>query len=197
MRKTTILLTVALSFGFDKSTHNNEFIEYREDQIDKIETTITKKNKMFKHKSFEHFLYSLAFRESSNNPAAYNRYGYLGKYQFGELALIDLGYGGRFTLKEFKKDPSVFPEWLQDKLIKEHIQKNRRSLRRYIKTYNNTLIDSIQITESGIIAAAHLVGARNTKRWLKSHGKRNIKDGNNVSIRHYLKLFAGYKIDVK
>jgi hypothetical protein len=149
----------------------------------------------FKKKSYEHFLYVLAQRESGNDWTIYNKWGYMGKYQFGDLALEDLGYGGCVTIEEFKKDPSIFPEWLQDELIVEYIKKNKRNLRRYIKNFDNTIIDSTEITESGIIAAAHLVGAGNTTKWFDNCGEIDIKDGNGVSIKEYMKTFAGYEID--
>ena len=38
------------------------------------------------------FFEQLGFRESSGNYKAINSIGYLGKYQMGEYALIDVGY---------------------------------------------------------------------------------------------------------
>ena len=38
------------------------------------------------------FVYALRMRESSGNYKVKNPYGYLGAYQFGEGALIDLGF---------------------------------------------------------------------------------------------------------
>jgi hypothetical protein len=155
----------------------------------------SKNRKKFKSKSFGHFIYSLGEIESGNNWTAYNKWGYMGKYQFGNIALRDLGYDGCFTFEEFKNDPEVFPEWLQDELIVKYIEKNKRYLHNYIKKYSGDIVSGIYITESSILAAAHLVGNSNTTKWFINSGKVDIKDGNGVSIEHYLKLFSGYQIN--
>ena len=38
------------------------------------------------------FLDALAKMESGGNYKAFNKYGYAGKYQMGEMAMIDVGY---------------------------------------------------------------------------------------------------------
>ena len=43
-------------------------------------------------KTLKDFLTDLGARESGGNYRAFNRYGYVGKYQMGEMALIDCGY---------------------------------------------------------------------------------------------------------
>ena len=44
-------------------------------------------------KTYDNFFEALGQRESSENYAAVNKkFGYLGKYQMGEAALIDCGY---------------------------------------------------------------------------------------------------------
>ena len=43
-------------------------------------------------KTLQDFLNDLGARESGGNYKAFNRYGYAGKYQMGEAALIDCGY---------------------------------------------------------------------------------------------------------
>ncbi len=42
--------------------------------------------------SYDAFLNALGLRESSGRYDVVSTYGYLGKYQMGELALIDVGY---------------------------------------------------------------------------------------------------------
>ena len=54
---------------------------------------------------------------------------------------------------------------------------------------NNTII-----TESGIIAAAHLAGPGNVKKYLRSSGKHNPKDAFGTSISLYMDYFKGYDI---
>ncbi|MFZ5616582.1 MAG: hypothetical protein ACOZAA_04580 [Pseudomonadota bacterium] len=42
--------------------------------------------------TYAEFFDALGEQESSDNYAADNRRGYIGRYQLGKLALIDLGY---------------------------------------------------------------------------------------------------------
>ena len=53
-------------------------------------------------------------------------------------------------------------------------------------------INGIHITESGILAAAHLAGESSVKKFFKHQGGYNFADGNGVTLQHYLKAFAGY-----
>jgi hypothetical protein len=51
------------------------------------------------------------------------------------------------------------------------------------------------ITESGILAAAHLGGQGSVKRYFKN-GKV-FKDGNGTKITSYMNKFSGYEIKLK
>ena len=61
-----------------------------------------------------------------------------------------------------------------------------------IKKYVGKTINGIHITESGILAAAHLAGESSVKKFFKHQGGYNFADGNGVTLQHYLKAFAGY-----
>jgi|SaaInlV_125m_DNA_1040241.scaffolds.fasta_scaffold00280_45 hypothetical protein len=152
-----------------------------------IEDTVTNE------KNLDAFLHLLAFRESTNNWKVINRFGYMGKYQLGKLALMDIDMDS-ITVQKFRKDRNSFPEYLQDIAIKKYIKKNKHYLRRYIKKYNNKTIKGIKVTESGMIGAAHLVGQRSVKQWLRRNGRVNKVDGNGVSLESYLMLFSGYNL---
>ena len=65
-------------------------------------------------------------------------------------------------------------------------------LRREINNYVGTNVGGIKITESGILAAAHLAGAGNVKKYLKSGGTIVFSDAFGTSIKNYLKKFSGY-----
>jgi len=69
---------------------------------------------------------------------------------------------------------------------------NKWILRKEIKRTVGKRINGILITESGILAASHLAGAGNVKKYLRSWGKVNFKDAYGSNIEHYLKKFAGY-----
>jgi len=71
---------------------------------------------------------------------------------------------------------------------------NRWILRRDIKRSVGKTINGIKITESGILAAAHLSGAGNVKKYLRSNGSRNLSDAYGTSIASYMKNFAGYDV---
>ena len=48
------------------------------------------------------------------------------------------------------------------------------------------------VTESGLLAAAHLGGAGSVKKWFRTGKVR--KDGNGVKITTYMTKFSGYKL---
>lgn len=140
----------------------------------------------FLGKSFLGFCHDLGFIESSGNYRAVNRLGYLGKYQFGRSTL---NWVGIYNTSRFLNSPS-----LQEKAFKALISKNKWVLRDYINKFNGQSINGVKITESGLLAAAHLGGAGNVKKFLDSNGEIIFKDANNVPITKYMKRFVNYDI---
>lgn len=137
--------------------------------------------------SHKAFLDKLGFIESSNDYEKVNRLGYMGKYQFGKstLELLDI----KTTKKEFLSDPE-----LQEYAVSKLLQENKKTLKRYIKKYDGKIVHGVFVTESGILAAAHLGGAGNVAKWFRTG--RDFKDGNGTSITSYMKKFSGYSLDV-
>ena len=133
------------------------------------------------------FLYEMAKRESSNRYHVVNQYGYMGAYQFGSKTLKDLGYN--VTRKEFLSNPA-----LQEEAMLKLLKANKHTLRRQIKKYDGKLVNGVLVTESGLLAAAHLVGAGSVRKWVRN-GKE-FKDGNGVTLVSYLKRFNGYYLDI-
>lgn len=133
------------------------------------------------------FLNAIAFRESSNNYLAVNKWGYMGKYQFGKKTLKNLGYD--VSKQEFLNSP-----YLQEKAMLDLLSHNKKILENYIEYWDGKKINGKVITESGILAAAHLAGAGNVKRFLKEG--REFKDGNGTKLTSYLTKFSGYKINI-
>ena len=74
------------------------------------------------------------------------------------------------------------------------LKHNKKILRRQIRKHANTNVNGVWVTESGILAAAHLAGAGNVKRWLRN-GK-NPKDKLGTSLVDYMKLFDGYNLEM-
>ena len=69
---------------------------------------------------------------------------------------------------------------------------NKWILRKDIRRSSGKKINGIEITESGILAAAHLAGAGNVKKYLRSNGIHSFKDAFGSSVQHYIKRFSGY-----
>ena len=67
-------------------------------------------------------------------------------------------------------------------------------LRKDIQRSLGKSMNGIKITESGILAAAHLSGAGNVKKFLRSNGAHNFSDAYGSSIKSYLKKFSGYDV---
>lgn len=136
-------------------------------------------------KSYLAFCDNLGFQESSNNYKAINKLGYVGKYQFGTSTLRWVGIRNK---RKFLRSPV-----LQEEALKALIAKNKYLLRDYVNK-QGCQINGVLLTESGLIAAAHLGGAGNVKKFLESNGKIVFKDANNVPITKYMKQFANYDL---
>lgn len=135
-------------------------------------------------KSFVGFKEALAFKESGGNYFTVNTYGYLGKYQFGKGTLKLIGIN---NTNQFLKNPK-----LQEKAFIANAQRNKWILRRDIKNFVGKRINGIVVTESGILAAAHLAGPGSVKNYLRSYGLDNFADGYGTTVNYYMKRFSGY-----
>ncbi len=132
------------------------------------------------------FKEALAFKESRGNYFIINTLGYLGKYQFGIGTLQLMGV---YSATKFLNDPS-----LQEKVFYTNISRNKWILRKYIKYFVGKKVKGVEVTESGILAAAHLAGPGNVIKYLYSNGRRDVKDAYGTSLADYLKKFSGYDI---
>lgn len=162
-------------------------------------------------KTFQKFLEDLGIQESGGNYKIINRYGYIGKYQMGEAALIDSGYYKKNT-KHYNNDWSgVFTgkdgvNSLQDFLNSSQAQENAQIVFKkkqwsYLKAvgadkYLGEIINGYKITPSGLLAGAHLKGAGSVIEYLKSDGANIGEDAFGTSIESYMKKFAGYDVKI-
>jgi len=135
------------------------------------------------------FLDEVGFRESSNNYKAVNQFGYLGKYQFGRKTLNAIGFED-VSNYEFLSNPEI-----QEEAMLVLLQKNKHTLRREIKKYVGETVNGIYITESGILAAAHLGGAGNVRKFFRKGYE--FKDGNGTKMTSYMIRFAGYNLNLR
>ncbi len=137
-------------------------------------------------KDFVGFKEALAFKESQGKYTVVNTLGYLGKYQFGKTTLLRFKI---YNTKAFLNNPE-----LQEKAFKALCKVNKWILRKDIQRCVGKTINGITISTSGILAAAHLSGAGNVKKFLRSNGTRNFSDAYGSSIESYLKKFGGYDV---
>ncbi|NMH89464.1 peptidoglycan-binding protein LysM [Flavivirga algicola] len=135
-------------------------------------------------KSFVGFKEALAFKESGGDYFSVNTFGYLGKYQFGKETLKMIGIKNP---TKFLKNPK-----LQERAFIANAERNKWILRRDIKNFVGKRINGIIVTESGILAAAHLAGPGNVKKYLRSYGLDNFADGYGTTVHDYMKRFSGY-----
>ena len=160
-------------------------------------------------KTLQDFFNDLGKRESGGNYSAFNKYGYAGKYQMGEMALVDAGYyrkiSGRYNNDwsgTFTGKDGIYS--IQDFLNNPKAQENAQIIYKkrqwgYLKAvgadkYVGCVINGYTITPSGLLAGAHLKGAGSVIKYLKSNGKLIEKDGFGTSVESYMKQFAGYDV---
>ncbi len=139
-------------------------------------------------KTFVGFKEALAFKESRGDYFTVNTYGYLGKYQFGKNTLKLIGV---YNTKKFLADPI-----LQEKAFIANAERNKWILRRDIKRFVGKKIGGVLVTESGILAAAHLAGPGSVKKFLRSYGAIGFADAYGTTIRTYMKRFSGYDTSI-
>jgi len=182
--------------------------------------TQSQPNTVARKGSFQDMLLALGRRETGQQNPPYNienQLGFIGKYQFGEALLIDLGYyranfyygngasrnqwQGRWTGKNgvnSKQDFLNNQNNVQERAIREafalnlnrinsQLRQNGVSLRRYIGQQRGGVV----ITISGILAAAHLRGEGGVVQLLLNN--QVSQDENGTSILTYLREFDGFK----
>jgi len=163
---TTVILSPSNGYDFDKIAYKIPF------------TT----------RDFVGFKEFIGFYESGSDYKKINSLGYLGKYQFGRSTLKVL------RIKKINNFINI-PE-LQEKAFLMNVMRNKWILRREIERFSGKKINNILITESGIIAAAHLSGPGNVKKFLRNNCNNNLdfKDINGTKISDYIKIFRNYDI---
>jgi len=143
-------------------------------------------NLPYLERNFMAFKEAVAFKESQGKYTVVNTLGYLGKYQFGKSTLKRFKI---YNTNAFLKNPE-----LQEKAFIALCKVNKWILRKDIKRYVDKTINGIKVTESGILAAAHLSGAGNVKKFLRSNGNIGFSDAYGSTIELYLKHFSNYDV---
>jgi integrating conjugative element protein (TIGR03758 family) len=158
---------------------------------------------------YSDYLAALSAKESGNNPASVNRYGFLGSFQMGESALIDVGYyrkdstpnvndwQGSWTGKNGINSKADFLANVvgQTQVISDYNSKQWSSIQTLgLDSYVGQTVGGILLTESGLLAGAHLVGVGGLKLFLTSNGTVVPSDANNTAITQYIEDFNGFNI---
>lgn len=190
---TSILVTVAfISSGF--KPHNSQISDwfFVDDSNELLYVFPSQKsndyanlNVPFTGKFFIGYKEAIAFKESQGKYHKVNTLGYLGKYQFGVETLKSIGIKDSLS---FLNNPK-----LQEKAFVTLLSKNKHELRDYIAEYEGKIINGVKITESGILAAAHLGGIGSVKKFFKTNGTRVKKDAYGTSIQKYMRDFSVMK----
>ncbi|MDG3582373.1 MULTISPECIES: peptidoglycan-binding protein LysM [Galbibacter] len=190
-----LILVIAGSLGFSslkkakKNVHNINRVTEPLAYTVSLESSDVEETPMqppFLGKSFNGFKEALAFKESRGDYFTVNSLGYMGKYQFGASTLRTIGVHSK---SDFLNDPE-----LQERAFIANLERNKWVLRRDIEWYVGRTFNGVKVTESGILAAAHLAGPGNVKRYLRTHGASGFADANGASIRYYMRKFSGYDV---
>jgi len=212
---------------------DNDNLRYKIEKIEDNPSSLVSINTQSQG-NFEELLEALGELESglpSGDPRQYqveNTLGFIGKYQFGEALLIDLGYyqakvyyqngqngvdknywRGTWTGKDgiYSKSDFKNSSYVQELAIRQAFKLNLeriniilnnqgKSLSYYLgktKTFNyRGQIQTISISLSGILAAAHLRGSYGVVKLLVNN--QESVDEYGTSIFRYLDEFAHYTV---
>lgn len=181
---TIVLFFVIIAYNYEQPIQQKELV-FDETLIITDSTFVEIEEVIPPKKDLYQFLDALAFKESSHRYSVQNRYGYMGKYQFGQSTLRGLGYN--ISRSEFINSPE-----LQEKAMIDLLIHNREYLITYIDRWVGKKKNGVLITESGILAAAHLAGQGNVRNFFR-YG-RDFRDGNGTPLSYYLKKFGGYDL---
>jgi hypothetical protein len=94
---------------------------------------------------------------------------------------------GVYNTKDFLQNPEA-----QEKAFMANAERNKWILRKDIDKFVGKTINGVSITESGILAAAHLAGPGNVKKFLRSYGSDGFADAYGTTVQYYMKRFSGY-----
>ncbi len=137
-------------------------------------------------KSYVGFKEALAFKESRGDYGIVNQFGYMGKYQFGKSTLALIG------LENIRRADFLDNPELQEEAFYANLSRNKWVLRKDIEWFEGRRMNGVEVTESGVLAAAHLSGPAAVKRYLRSGGVEGFADAFGTTIRYYMKRFGGY-----
>ena len=160
--------------------------------------------------TYADFFTALGKNESGNNYSFVSSLGYLGRFQFGEEALRAVGFynddgtwaidfAGGWTGKAngmgvYDKQGFLNAPAVQDAAATAWFSKIMDDVNQLgLRQYEGQWIGGIQISNSGLIAGAHLVGVWALKSFLESGGAVNTRDGYGTPVSEYVSKFGHYE----
>lgn len=76
-----------------------------------------------------------------------------------------------------------------------YMRANYRDLKDLIQRHEGKRFKGVLVTRAGVLAAAHLGGSANVRRYFADASDANGRtDANGTSLRHYLEEFNHYKL---
>ncbi|WP_299671000.1 peptidoglycan-binding protein LysM [uncultured Polaribacter sp.] len=183
------ILLLSLVLLFINATSIDKKDISKSETVSKTKTNFPKfigNDLLYLKRDFVAFKEAVAFKESQGKYTVVNTLGYLGKYQFGRTTLQRFRI---YNTQAFLKNPE-----LQEKAFVALCKVNKWILRKDIQRSVGKNINGIKITESGILAAAHLSGAGNVKKFLRSNGSQHFADAYGATIQSYLRKFGDYDV---
>jgi Ca2+-binding RTX toxin-like protein len=159
--------------------------------------------------TYADLLRALGQNESGNNYSFVSSVGYLGRFQFSEEALQAIGFyngdgthaldfiGGwtekAHSLGVWDKGSFLATPAAQDAAQDAWFQKVWQDATQLgLPSYIGQWVGGVQVTASGILGGAHLVGVWNLKSWLETGGAVDTRDPYGTPVSQYVGKFAGY-----
>lgn len=169
-------------------------------------------------RTYQDYFDALGFRESSSVPGGdqnydiENPFGFIGKYQFGEAALYDLGY---YAVDGSDSDLLRNNDWVgnwsgkngihskqdylsngpvQELIVREWHELLWRRIEIFdLAKYDGQILNGVPITISGMLAASHLLGPGGLRSFLQSGAVSSRGDGFGTTAYDYMTHFEGYQ----
>lgn len=160
--------------------------------------------------TYSDLLRALGQNESGNNYAFVSSLGYLGRFQFGEEALQAIGFyqgdGNPYAIDfvgAWTETAHGYGVWDKASFLATPAAQDAAADAWFgkvwqdaaalnLQSYIGQWVAGVEVTPSGILAGAHLVGVWNLKSWLESGGAVDTRDGYGTPVSQYVGKFGGY-----
>jgi hypothetical protein len=160
--------------------------------------------------TYSDFFRALGQNESGNNYGFVSSLGYLGRFQFGEEALQAVGFyqGDQTSTIDFigswTQKAASYGAWDKTSFLNSPDAQNAATTAWFekidadlnalgLRSYEGQWIGGGQVTNSGLLAGAHLVGVWALKSFLESGGAHNTRDGYGTPVSEYVHRFGDYQ----